>query len=301
MYCMLLNNDHDDKGKSCLTKTCEHGGTCITQANGVSYCNCSSKYVGDYCEYPNPCLTGLGRCQNGGTCQGSYRNDRLSISCICPIGFSESLCEIPVKNACDSSPCKNGGTCNLKTLEEYTCACVNGYTGEHCETQNICATSPCHNGGTCTSIAGGTSYKCICPKGFKGHKCMDDVEECKQNPCKHGGTCLNTHGSYQCMCPGGYTGKNCESKYVPCSPSPCQNGGTCRPSTGLTYECKCREVVTMTVLVVGGGGGGGGGGMFVPAVQSKCLNKNVCARKAQGINAKYSAESYFKVIPMTSL
>lgn len=43
------------------------------------------------------------------------------------------------------------------------------------------------------------------------------------------------------MCPSGYTGKNCESKYIPCSPSPCQNGGTCKTSTGLTYECKCRE------------------------------------------------------------
>lgn len=95
----------------------------------VSICSCTSKYVGTYCEYPNPCLTGLGRCQNGGTCKVSFRNDRPSISCICPIGYSESLCEIPVKNACDSSPCKNDGSCNLKTLDEYTCACANGYSG----------------------------------------------------------------------------------------------------------------------------------------------------------------------------
>ncbi|TMW41599.1 hypothetical protein DOY81_013321, partial [Sarcophaga bullata] len=127
----------------------------------------------------------------------SYRNDRLGISCICPLGFTESLCEIKVPNACDSSPCHHGGTCNLKSLDEYTCACVNGYTGKHCETKNICATSPCRNGGTCTSVAGGTSYKCICPTGFKGNTCIDDVEECNNNPCKHGGTCLNTHGSYQ--------------------------------------------------------------------------------------------------------
>ncbi|GBP00197.1 Neurogenic locus Notch protein [Eumeta japonica] len=68
---------------------------------------------------------------------------------------------------------------------------------KHCETKNICATSPCRNGGTCTSVSDGTSYKCICPSGFKGITCADDVEECNNNPCKHGGTCLNTHGSYQ--------------------------------------------------------------------------------------------------------
>lgn len=103
----------------------------------LCYCSCTSKYVGTYCEYPNPCLTGLGRCQNGGTCKVSFRNDRPSISCICPIGYSESLCEIPVKNACDSSPCKNDGSCNLKTLDEYTCACANGYSGNWTELEFI--------------------------------------------------------------------------------------------------------------------------------------------------------------------
>lgn len=60
----------------------------------------------------------------------------------------------------------------------------------------MCASSPCRNGGTCSTLRNG-KYECICPKGFKGATCTEDVEECQTNPCRHGGTCLNTHGSYQ--------------------------------------------------------------------------------------------------------
>ena len=36
-------------------------------------------------------------------------------------------------NECHSDPCMNGGTCVDGTFQ-YTCTCVNGYTGTHCET-----------------------------------------------------------------------------------------------------------------------------------------------------------------------
>ena len=34
---------------------------------------------------------------------------------------------------CLSSPCDNGGTCT-DLLDGYSCTCVDGYTGSHCET-----------------------------------------------------------------------------------------------------------------------------------------------------------------------
>ncbi len=34
---------------------------------------------------------------------------------------------------CDSSPCQNGGSCT-DSLNSYTCNCVDGYIGTHCET-----------------------------------------------------------------------------------------------------------------------------------------------------------------------
>ena len=34
---------------------------------------------------------------------------------------------------CSSNPCMNGATCT-DAVNSYTCACVAGYTGTHCET-----------------------------------------------------------------------------------------------------------------------------------------------------------------------
>ena len=36
-------------------------------------------------------------------------------------------------NECASLPCNNGGTC-IDGVNEYTCQCMAGYTGEDCKT-----------------------------------------------------------------------------------------------------------------------------------------------------------------------
>lgn len=69
-------------------------------------------------------------------------------------------------------------------------------SGKYCEKQNLCVSSPCRNGGSCISLPD-NSFKCLCPKGFEGKTCSEDIEECHSSPCQHGGTCRNTHGSYQ--------------------------------------------------------------------------------------------------------
>lgn len=96
------------------------------------YCfSCTSRYVGEFCEYLNPCHTSSGpRCQNGGVCEVEYGNSVPGFRCRCPIGFSASLCEISEQNACDSDPCQNGGSCHLKSLEDYVCSCAQGYIGK---------------------------------------------------------------------------------------------------------------------------------------------------------------------------
>lgn len=104
----------------------------LLKKNNSFIFSCTSRFVGKFCEYSNPCHTGPGpRCQNGGTCEVTFKESVPGFRCNCPIGFTASLCEIPVKNVCDSGPCQNGGTCNLKSLDEYSCSCSQGYGGKY--------------------------------------------------------------------------------------------------------------------------------------------------------------------------
>ena len=33
------------------------------------------------------------------------------------------------------------------------------------------------------------SYSCICPGGYQGVHCENDINECQSNPCNNNGTC----------------------------------------------------------------------------------------------------------------
>jgi len=99
--------------------------------------SCTSRYVGEFCEYANPCLTAP-RCQNGGTCQVIVKDGQPNFECKCPMGFSASLCEISEETACSSSPCQNGGHCLLKSLKEHECKCLEGFSGKFSLLKFLC-------------------------------------------------------------------------------------------------------------------------------------------------------------------
>ena len=94
-----------------------------------------------------------------------------------------------------------------------------------------------------------TCSSCVCPPGYTGDLCGEDVDECATNPCQNGATCTNTHGGFECVCAGGFTGANCSVNIDECEGNPCLNGGTCVDGVNGFY-CSC--VPNFTGLTCGG-------------------------------------------------
>jgi hypothetical protein len=118
----------------------------------------------------------------------------------------------------------------------------NGYPGRITFTYviNNCLSNPCQQGGTC--VNGVNSFICICPTGYTGSICQNNIHTCSSSPCQHGASCLDGINSYYCSCVAGYSGTLCQTDVNECGSSPCENDGTCIDDID-SYSCQCTSSI----------------------------------------------------------
>ncbi|CAF3699066.1 unnamed protein product [Rotaria socialis] len=139
-----------------------------------------------------------------------------------PLKFFFDICQT-------ESPCLNGGTCTSlmpdydkessdeqSTEIRYQCSCPLDISGDHCQYLKY-PFGFCTNGGTLIEVVGLNNKKseqCLCPEGFQGDFCEDNIDDCTNIKCSHHGICKDDMNSYKCLCFDGYYGNQCEERSV---------------------------------------------------------------------------------------
>ena len=113
---------------ACDTHPCDHG-RCVTQDRGAR-CGNQCQYASDgECDED----MGLGTqtyCDLGTDCADC--GSRPWFTCECDAGYEGVHCDV-VSDPCDRVHCINGGECVRQGMES-SCSCLQGFTGDSCET-----------------------------------------------------------------------------------------------------------------------------------------------------------------------
>ncbi|KAG7259474.1 hypothetical protein CRUP_037136 [Coryphaenoides rupestris] len=196
----------------CQPNPCLNGGLCRDLFN-LHRCGCPRGWAGRYCGVSNTDACASGPCVHGNCSVGG-----LGYECACDFGYAGATCEAEA-DVCEGHLCAHGATC-LQGPDRYACLCAENYTGPFAMSVlkrptrlpvSICGDNTrnytCFNGGNCSD----RQLSCDCPPGFTGHRCEQEVDECKSNPCLNGGYCRNLVNRFACVCDMSFAGDVCQT------------------------------------------------------------------------------------------
>ncbi|KAM9409804.1 vitamin K-dependent protein S [Pholidichthys leucotaenia] len=112
------------------------------------------------------------------------------------------------------------------------------------EIRNQCTPMPCYKEGSVSCVDGQASFTCVCKPGWKGMRCEDDIDECRdpELPAGCNQKCQNALGSFHCLCEEGFIitdNINCvDLNECLLFPSICAEPAVCVNKPG-TYQCQC--------------------------------------------------------------
>ncbi|PFX18968.1 Neurogenic locus Notch protein [Stylophora pistillata] len=190
----------------CQSAPCIHGN-CSDLVNGFN-CSCQSGFNGTRCEHNIDDCPSSG-CGNG-TCVDLVNN----YTCQCNVGFRGQHCDSVIRN-CSSDACFPGVRCIQKT-NTITCdPCPTGYFGDgkNCKDVDDCINVTCKNGGSC--IDGINNYTCSCQSGYTGDWCETDIDDCVSARCDNDATCVDGVNQFSCVCQKGFSGRLCDIEVTP--------------------------------------------------------------------------------------
>eukprot|EP01046_Picozoa_sp_COSAG06_P010654 COSAG06_NODE_585_length_14005_cov_13.777938_10_plen_2980_part_00 len=214
-------------------------GVCMTDEQCTAHREATCLYLGDF----SPCR---GSCV-AGSCP-TNTHVAIAVAAAAAVNRSEAAVEqgehaaqLQQELGPWSTPCPQD---ECIARDAYTCECVPGWTGSHCQLDiDECASYPCHDNAICLNLF--NDFECTCRPGWTGWECDVDLDECLSMPCYNRGVCRDSLDDYridyavfQCTCQPGWGGDRCQINEDECVSHPCQNGGTC--TDGIQgYACEC--------------------------------------------------------------
>ncbi|XP_075944769.1 protein crumbs homolog 1 [Anarhichas minor] len=208
-------------GPVCEPNPCLNGGECQDLFNTYN-CSCAEGWAGRRCGFFSD------TCASSPCAHGNCSVNGLTYECTCESGYAGEDCDEEV-DICEHHLCAHGGTC-LHGPDRYACLCHENYTGPLCSERieeipwyivvkkkrpklpvSVCGDDirnyTCFNGGNCTD----RELYCDCQPGFIGHRCEQEVDECRSNPCLNGGYCRNLINQFMCVCDMSFAGITCQT------------------------------------------------------------------------------------------